>query len=863
MGRRVRLAVLAGAGLLLLLVIERLTYPLWAPALIASQLPDGWRLNDFEAGTHNLFTSSARRMKVKGQVAGLSVEASLIDLEVEHRGPKLQIGALTVSLQADLSGETGDDADEAWVLPRLALPGDLPFTRIDELELSLGPLDRSQTLQFSKLSLGAGAAQTHLDAQLETFPYLLVPGSLHLQFEDDALELAVNTAGHEGRKLLYFRQDKNSAEAVVDLDLGWLDTAELPGSVGFSPSLSGRIIASLGFAGTPDQRPVSASVKLDGVRAEIRNVPLEIDALTECRQTQGGLGCELPEFEGRASVPAEWLSDWVSRAQDAGVSGLAGVAVVDLGVSVLQPITADVSWDGEGSWELRGPMAVKIRQQDSWNALIRLQEAAGKLAGAAVTRASGSIEASGESVLDARLDAARFRFESPSVKGSFNSWPGLFRFEGIAEGSGLKVWSVGEDALVEAASFKVDGKAVLAQETGLSGDLHLFNTSFPGAGVRADRLDLDIRRLSLPGFSGQLQANTHGLQIDMGAGMRDGSELELVINPAAEVVSGTGSLTLQAATVPFRYTLQVSENLLDVTLDPLSLPAAGLLQVANLAGVDIPTDIQVQSGTVDMKGEARLALGSGILTGAINLESSALGISLYRSQIRDMEMDIELDLSDPLTITGSIGVAQFELAAGLDLEGVKATLWASAAGDIAAQGLGARLLDGNLQLAETRIINGILQPTTAAWSEFDLDQLFRFLDVSGLEGSGRVTADLPLSASSAGVSISGGGFRSAGRGVIRYRGPAPATNVGLRALENFLFESLDGTIDYSADGAYTIGVVLNGHNPDLYGGHPVRFRLNLNGELPAAFRSLFLTGDFSKAILDRLSTGTGDSKASQ
>ena len=81
---------------------------------------------------------------------------------------------------------------------------------------------------------------------------------------------------------------------------------------------------------------------------------------------------------------------------------------------------------------------------------------------------------------------------------------------------------------------------------------------------------------------------------------------------------------------------------------------------------------------------------------------------------------------------------------------------------------------------------------------------------------------------------------------------APTDNIGLSALENFHFTELDGTIDYNPDGSYRLKVHLAGSNPDLYNGYPIALNLNIGGMLPEAFEVLFLSGDFDKAILDRI-----------
>ena len=48
---------------------------------------------------------------------------------------------------------------------------------------------------------------------------------------------------------------------------------------------------------------------------------------------------------------------------------------------------------------------------------------------------------------------------------------------------------------------------------------------------------------------------------------------------------------------------------------------------------------------------------------------------------------------------------------------------------------------------------------------------------------------------------------------------------------------------------------LYGENPDFYDGYPIRFSLNINGELPGLFRSALFSGDFNRHILEQLQSG--------
>ena len=77
-------------------------------------------------------------------------------------------------------------------------------------------------------------------------------------------------------------------------------------------------------------------------------------------------------------------------------------------------------------------------------------------------------------------------------------------------------------------------------------------------------------------------------------------------------------------------------------------------------------------------------------------------------------------------------------------------------------------------------------------------------------------------------------------------------NIGLQALENFQYTDLSGTINYQSDGTYNIAIRLEGENPDLYGGHPIVFNLNIDGSLPELFEAMFITGNFEESILKQI-----------
>ena len=99
-------------------------------------------------------------------------------------------------------------------------------------------------------------------------------------------------------------------------------------------------------------------------------------------------------------------------------------------------------------------------------------------------------------------------------------------------------------------------------------------------------------------------------------------------------------------------------------------------------------------------------------------------------------------------------------------------------------------------------------------------------------------------------------MNSTGGGTLKYA-PAQviADNPGLLALRNLHFQKLDMRLNYASNGAYRTESVLEGSNPDFYDGYPIRFSLNINGELPGLFRSALFSGDFNRHILEQLQSG--------
>jgi hypothetical protein len=165
------------------------------------------------------------------------------------------------------------------------------------------------------------------------------------------------------------------------------------------------------------------------------------------------------------------------------------------------------------------------------------------------------------------------------------------------------------------------------------------------------------------------------------------------------------------------------------------------------------------------------------------------------------------------------------------------------------------VFDGHISINHMRFSPEGLSDTQIDLSDIDFGRVLEYLDMGGLTGTGKLEISLPAGSQGSSLYIRNGVFRAKEPGVLNYSQSmtsTPAENIGLTALENFHYSEFDGTIDYYPDGSYQLVVHLNGNNPDLYDGYPIALSLNIGGILPEAFEVLFLTGDFSEAILNRI-----------
>jgi hypothetical protein len=124
--------------------------------------------------------------------------------------------------------------------------------------------------------------------------------------------------------------------------------------------------------------------------------------------------------------------------------------------------------------------------------------------------------------------------------------------------------------------------------------------------------------------------------------------------------------------------------------------------------------------------------------------------------------------------------------------------------------------------------------------DVEIDRLLRDWQVEVISGTGRLSGMIPIRIGPAGFAVAGGRLDSLGAGAIRVDwGSAREMLVNsgeqvaltVNALEDFRYDTLSIGIDQPEDGALTLAIGLEGANAAVLDGYPLRFNINLSGEL--------------------------------
>ena len=792
---------LAGLALLGLAGLAWLSFPWWLMLVAQHRMPDGWTLQQLDVQRPGLTELRVSNAVAGTSLAGYDVIATIQAARVSYRQLQVDIEQLEIALQPQATPDDKPLQFPSLNLPQLLLPADLPPILVGALRITGAPGMGVEALELQSLRLGGDQqAPFELNTEVQSLPGLLQPLPLRLSGGDGGL--------------------------LVELG-----AQELPLFVELRQTLV-------------DQHPVTR------LQARVQLQWLDPEQLQQWFDRPGWP--QLQEASGilEASLDSQQL---VLRALGAGKLGLSAPPA-DWPLALRETATAWLDELGVGlDIDPASPLQVTLELEDGAELI-------------AETGAGQHLTFAGDGQLTLEQESSRLHVDFSETD------IGLRELDpGSLAGSGRLNWLAGTARPVQlqldqqslqlqaletggTARFQFD-QGNLAQATS-SGTASLEQLRVPALGVDMNHSDVSWTELDLITLSGKLKLDNRLLTLPLGEDAAtpparfDGLRLDLALRQGS-AVNGSGTLQFQPG-IELGFALQgdLKNGHFTARLQPTRLAAKSPKAMLTQLGFEWPQLLALTDGSLELSGTLEVGVGT---NGLLDISGVDLAATVAKSVLDGLAFELEARLADRVTAAGELGADRFELAAGLDL--TELALQLELGEDLVLSNIRGQLLDGGLAISQARISGNQLSPTVLDWAGLDLARLLRFIDVGGLEGSGTVDARLPLESQGSDIAVSGGTFTATGSGYLRYRSGAPATNIGLQALENFQYEELSGTVDYDPAGPYAISVVLLGRNPDLYEGYPIRFRLNIGGELPALFKSLFLTGSFEEALLEQINSG--------
>jgi len=435
--------------------------------------------------------------------------------------------------------------------------------------------------------------------------------------------------------------------------------------------------------------------------------------------------------------------------------------------------------------------------------------------------------------------------------------PVNLHFNGPVSANNMLVSLPGDD---KAAPLTVTANNLSATLDVISGDGVLVST---GSGTlmaahieplatSAARIEMTWQDLDLVELAGSLGTKTQGFATEFEGETWTGFDLDLSYDLFGNAdVSGAGTLKFDSGPQwPFEFSGNTQAERWNISLPTTTVKLAQLRRLLRVAHFELPAAIKLSDGYIDLKGT--VAVGDS-MTANMLIEGHEMGASMHESSARNASFRLDTSLDASMSASGPVTIEAIALAAGIDMTNARADIVIESMESFGLQNLHAELLDGQLVLRNLRFSGNRIEDSTVELKHISLGHLLAFADIDGLEGTGFLDISLPVSSDSAGVLIKNGTFASSAPGRLAYKKEGVAdSNIGLQALQNFQYQVLSGTVDYQSDGAYRLGIHLDGKNPELYSGHPVVFNLNINGSLPALFETLFMTGDFEESILKQI-----------
>ena len=810
--------------------------PLWLPYLISWQLPDGWHLDSMDMGYPGLSGTHINSLRAHGSHNATEFKLSANGVQFSYAGNRTEIGTLVI--EAELPGGHSIDSDTLTLadlnLPVADIQGRLPRLEVHDLRLLLHHQLAIAGDSPLVLDLEALLIDPVADDSFDAAARFMLEGSaffngrIAASISPDRLDAKINFPEEADApswlsiSVQQQRVNRNMTTrlgAVLDTDLmepALLEPIMQENAAGELTGISGELELQAEFSGQDLQRLERLSLTAPELKLTSTSGVLDLEANLLAKLEGQDLIVTLAGPASIAYLDRAGLADKLLNRTAPGFQRAPRPDVATL--TSFAPNSRLVIQTGSApSLSYTGDLNFEMTSSDDRLTL----QAAGLELTAADFSSPDTVEVEGEVTL-------RWKQDTPL---SYIAGDQILKADRIA---------------VEMDLFAGGGRFVS------NGSGTLTNGSIPELTTTAERIDVQWRDFDLASLTGPVETQTGGLAIQLEGKTWTGFDLDLAYRVQEQMqIEGAGSLKIKSGPeLPLEFNGNTAGKQWQITLPPTTLKLESLPRLLAVGQLELPESARLSSGFIDYRGQVETG---DRLTAQIGVKGYDMAAAMSASSARGSSFELAVQLNETLRVQGPVAIGSVALAGGIDVSNARADLSLQGMDDFHLSNLYAELFDGQLRADSLEFSDNRLAETTARLSQINFGRLLEFTDIEGLAGTGTLEISLPLGSDATGIYIKNGAFTSTVPGRIAYTREGMAdSNIGFRALENFHYEELSGTLDYQSDGSYRIAVHLEGRNPDLYDGHPIVFNLNIGGILPELFEALFMTGDFEESILKQL-----------
>ena len=869
--------------------------PLWLPFIFASQLPPGWQLEKLEVAYPGFSGISINMLHVNGELQAARLAVTATDIRFNYQGPTTEIDSLVL----DVFMRAADNSDaEALTLDDLSLPitrltGKLPQLSVSHMQVILHSginigTEKTTAVKplvldfqvFELLPLTDDGFQLSSDISIEDIPG--IHGRLDIDVSTNSRKVVLRFPSATGSPAwldVSLEQADNSLDtttkihAVVDTepaDQEWLDEIVARSTGGLLAHMNGKLVFQADFSGKEVQGIKQLSLLAENLQAELEEGTLILNAEFLADREGENINVSLPQpFE----IQFQDATGKIDNLIVAAVPGLQRTSRSPVMVFAEISNTSKLIFQTgtERSMQFNGDIKLDLIFAESNINLQASDVQAGfeGFSGLDTVTANGLITLNWEEGapfsyitddVDLKADklslasAGQFQFADQNLNfkqtGDFDIHNPVITLPGDEKSPTITI--VARELSIAAKLDSHDGGLVsTGSGTFLDGRIAPMEAS-------ADIIDLTWQELDLLKLAGKLSTKTQGFATDFDGETWTGFDFDITYSLRGnDDINGSGIVKFDAGTeLPIEFAGNTQAEHWDVTLLPATIKLTQLGGLLRVAHFELPESVKLTDGYIDMHGDVVV---DDEITANVTINGHELGASMLESSAGKANFSFNSSYGSTISASGPVSIETVALAGGVDVAHISADLNMENAETFTLENLYAEVFDGQLKLGKLRFSDNRVEDTTVELHHINLGRILAFADIDGLEGTGFLEISLPVGSDQTGIYVKNGTFKSAGPGLLAYTKEGVAgSNVGLQALENFQYKDLSGTVNYQSDGAYQITIRLEGKNPDLYGGHPIVFNLNIGGSLPELFEAMFMTGSFEESILKQIRTNSSD-----